>query len=253
MAQRKAFIIGNPISPYVRKVLAACAIKDVTVEIDPIVPFLGDEKFSAVSPLRRVPVYRDDLVTLCDSSVICNYLEDRWPTPRLYPEDIALRAKARWLEEFGDTRVGDIFVFKVFTTAVIAPAIFGTERDKAKLEKAINEDVPEVMNYLESQMPESGFLCGSLSIADLAIAPYFSNLQWARVVPDAARWPKTMRWLSRVQAESPLGKLNEIAAPLLRKQPTEHRDALRELGIAVSAETVGGGKPRLGPLTPAIL
>jgi glutathione S-transferase len=253
MAPRKAFIIGNPISPYVRKVLAVCAMKDVTVEIDPIVPFLGDEKFSTVSPLRRIPVYRDDLVTLCDSSVICNYLEDRWLQPRLYPEDIALRAKARWLEEFGDTRVGDVFVFKIFTTAVIAPAIFGAERNKAKIEKAVSEDVPEVMNYLESVAPESGFLCGALSIADLSIAPYFANLQWARVVPDAVRWPKTTRWLTRVLAESPLGKLAEMAGTLLRKQPAEHRDALKALGVAVSAETVGGATPRLGPLTPAIL
>jgi len=34
------------------------------------VPFLGDDRFSRLSPLRRIPVLTDDTVTLCDSSVI---------------------------------------------------------------------------------------------------------------------------------------------------------------------------------------
>ena len=251
MAQRKAFIIGNPISPYMRKVMAACALKDVELEIDPIVPFLGDAEFSAISPLRRIPVYRDDLVTLCDSSVICQYLEDRWPEPRLYPEDIVVRARARWLEEYGDTRVGDVFVWKIFNAAVIAPAVFGAPRDKAQRERVLSEELPEVMNYLESQMPESGFLCGKLSIADISIAPYFANIQFARVEPDWTRWPKTQRWLSKVLAETALGKLHEIAAQIVRKPVPEHREAVAALGIKVSAQTVGEGTPVRGPLTPA--
>ena len=55
-----ATIIGGPISPYVRKVLAVCEIKGVAYRLDPIVPFFGDEKFSELSPLRRVPVFVDD-------------------------------------------------------------------------------------------------------------------------------------------------------------------------------------------------
>lgn len=250
MAKRKAFIIGNPISPYMRKVLAACAIKDVSVEIDPIVPFLGDEKFTAISPLRRIPVYRDDLVTLCDSSVICQYLEDRWPEPRLYPEDIALRAKARWLEEYGDTRVADVIVWKLFNNAVIAPAIFGTARDTVLRERTIAEDLPEVLSYLESVAPENGFLCCELSIADLAIAPYFGNLRWSRVEPDWTRWPKTQRWLGKVLAETPLGPLGEVGSALVRMPPAEHRAALSTFGLSAGSESFAGKTARRGPLTP---
>ena len=74
-------IIGSYISPYVRKVLAVLVAKGIAYEIDPIVPFMGDDRFAALSPLRRVPVLIDDRVTLCDSSVICQYLEDRHPEP----------------------------------------------------------------------------------------------------------------------------------------------------------------------------
>ena len=87
-------IIGSYISPYVRKVLAVLIAKGVPYEIDPIVPFMGDDRFAELSPLRRVPVLIDDRGTLCDSSVICQYLEDRHPEPALYPADVADRARA---------------------------------------------------------------------------------------------------------------------------------------------------------------
>ena len=89
-------IIGSYLSPYVRKVLVFLHCKKIAYQIDPIVPFFGDERFSKLSPVWRIPVPLDDRVTLCDSSVICQYLEERYPDPSLYPRDIADRARARW-------------------------------------------------------------------------------------------------------------------------------------------------------------
>src|SRR5262245_61498813 len=85
-------IIGNYMSPYVRKVLVFLDLKGIPYEIDPIIPFFGDDRFAKLSPVRRIPVLIDDLVTLTDSSVICQYLEDRYPKPALFPADIAARA-----------------------------------------------------------------------------------------------------------------------------------------------------------------
>src|SRR5262245_22827972 len=93
-------IVGSYLSPYVRKVLVVLDRKGVPYEIDPIVPFFGDDRFSALSPLRRIPVLIDDRVTLADSTVICEYLEERHPDPPLYPRGVEERARARWLEEF---------------------------------------------------------------------------------------------------------------------------------------------------------
>src|SRR5881628_3227997 len=102
MALRRVQIIGSYLSPYVRKVLVFLDLKGVAYEIDPIIPFMGDDRFSRLSPLRRIPVLIDDQVTLSDSSVICQYLEDRYPEPSLYPRDVGARARARWFEEFAD-------------------------------------------------------------------------------------------------------------------------------------------------------
>src|SRR5689334_15165248 len=98
-------IIGSYLSPYVRKVLAVLHIKGIDYEIDPIVAFLGDDRFTELSPLRRIPVLIDDQVALCDSTVICEYLDERHPEPGVYPQGAAARARARWLEEYADTRM----------------------------------------------------------------------------------------------------------------------------------------------------
>ena len=61
-------IIGNHISPFVRKVLAVCEIKCLPYEVDSIVPFFGNESFGELSPLRRIPVLVDGATVVNDSS-----------------------------------------------------------------------------------------------------------------------------------------------------------------------------------------
>src|SRR5215510_4910280 len=95
--RQPATIIGGPASPYVRKVLALCEMKGVPYRLDPIVPFFGDERFSELNPLRRIPVFMDEDVSVSDSTVICEYLEERYPTPALLPSSPADRARARWI------------------------------------------------------------------------------------------------------------------------------------------------------------
>ena len=184
-------IIGSYLSPYVRKVLACLELKGLRYEIDPIVPFMGDDRFTALSPLRRIPVLIDDRVTLADSTVICQYLEDRHPTPAIYPVDVADRARARWLEEYADSRMGEVFIWGLYNEAVIGPAVWGRPRDRAAIERITAEDVPPVLDYLESQLPASGWLFGSLGIADVSIAVFFRNAAFARYRVDPDRWPRT--------------------------------------------------------------
>ena len=77
-----ATIIGGPASPFVRKVLAVCEMKGVPYRLDPIVPFFGNDAFGDISPLRRIPVFIDDQVSLCDSTVCCRNAAPRWKAAR---------------------------------------------------------------------------------------------------------------------------------------------------------------------------
>jgi len=243
-------IIGNHISPFVRKVLAVCEIKDLPYELDSIVPFFGNERFGELSPLRRIPVLVDDAIVINDSSVICEYLEEKWPDAPVLPEEPASRAEARFLDEYADTRLADVVLWKVFGRAVVAPGVFGAERDTAAIDRTMAEDLPGVMDLLERWAPMSGFKFGDKpGVADFSVASHFANLQWARRKLDASRWPRAAAWIERVSQSAPLMHLNGIGAELLRVPPDAHRPVLDALGVTVAAETVSTKVPRRGPMT----
>ncbi|MBI5503243.1 MAG: glutathione S-transferase family protein [Deltaproteobacteria bacterium] len=239
-------IIGSYLSPYVRKVLVFLELKGIAYEIDPIVPFFGDDRFSALSPIRRIPVLIDDRVTLADSSVICQYLEERYPQPHLYPADIAERARARWLEEFADTRMGEVFIWRLFNQLAIAPAVWGEKTDASVVEKTQSEEIPQVLDYLESQAPAHGFLFGALSIADIAVASLMRNAALARFRIDAARWPKVASLVDLTLGLDAFAKLAVFEKRLMRTPPAEHRAVLAEMGAPLSADTFATRTPRRG-------
>lgn len=243
-------LIGNPVSPYVRKVLAACALKGVEVQLDPLTPFMGDDAFARLSPLRRIPVWIEGDLTLCDSSVIVQYIEETRAGPSLWPADPATRAKARFIEEFADTRLFDVLGWKLFFQMALKPRFFGGDCDQAVVEQARDVELPVILDYLEDLTPETGFLFGELSMADLSLAPAFANAGVVQVGVDPDRWPRLAAWLERMEAETPLGPLNALARALMRTPVKHHRDRLPEFGFAASPRSWMGDAPRRGPMTP---
>jgi glutathione S-transferase len=239
-------IIGTYLSPYVRKVLVALDRKGLAYEIDPIIPFMGDDRFSQVSPIRRIPVLIDDRVTLTDSTVICEYLEERYPEPALLPRDIAARARARWLEEFADTRMAEVFIWRLFNQRVINRFVWGEETDQDVVRTTLDEDVPQVLDYLESQLPADGFLFGAPSIADIAIACPFRNAAFARFTVDAARWPATAAFVARTLDLEGFRKLQPFEERLMRTPIPQHRAVLAEMGAPLTRETYRTTRPRRG-------
>lgn len=240
-------IIGNYVSPYVRKVLVALGLKRVPYRIDPLVPFFGNEEFEALSPLRRIPVLIDDEVTLTDSTVICEYLDERYPAPPLLPGRPADRARARWLEEFADTRLCDVLIWKLFFQRAIRPSIFGEPTDDAKVAEALDDDLPTIMAYLEAQAPADGFLFGAdLSIADVAVACPFKNAMFIRWRPDSERYPRAAAWIARTLTHDAFRALEPFETACLKTPPAEQRAALAALGAPIAATSVAADKPRRG-------
>jgi glutathione S-transferase len=236
-------IIGSYISPYVRKVLAVLGRKGIRYDIDPIVPFFGSDRFGEISPLRRIPVYSDDAVTLCDSTVICEYLEDRHPDPAVYPKDPVDRARARWLEEFADTRMGEVIIWRLFNQVAINPRVFGVPTDEAVLKHAREVEVPHVLDYLESQLPAQGFLFGEIGVADIAIAAFFRNAAFSRYRVDAARWPRTAAFVERALGHECFQRLVPFEKASVSVPPPEQRAALEAAGAPLSAWTLGTDAP----------
>src|SRR6476660_6220652 len=172
-------VIGSYVSPYVRKVLACMNLKGLSYEVDPITPFFGNDEFRRLSPLCRIPVLIDGDFSVSDSSVICGYLDEAYPGHPLFPADPKDRARARWFEEFADTRLGDVFIWNLFYQTVVRPVVWGEPSDEERIQKSLNEDIPAALDYLEQELPADGFLFGEIGAADIAVASFFRNGAYA--------------------------------------------------------------------------
>ena len=245
MSQRYT-IIGNYISPYVRKVLACLELKGLDYEIDPITPFVGNDAFTRISPLRRIPVLIDGALVLNDSSVICQYLEDKHPQHALYPADLAQRAKARWLEEYADTYLADVLIWRLFYQLAVRKHVFHEATDEAVVQHAREVEIPAALDYLETQLPADGFIFGTLSIADISLACYFRTASFVRYAVDAARWPRTAAFVQRMQALPVFQQLAHWEDGVLRVPVTQQRETLAAMGAPLTRETMGSQVPRHG-------
>jgi glutathione S-transferase len=239
-------IIGSYVSPYVRKVLACLNLKRLAYEIDPITPFFGNDEYERKSPLRRIPVLVDGDFSICDSSVICAYLDDAYPERSLLPADPRDRARARWFEEYADTRLGDLFIWGLFYQRVVRPLVWGEPTDEERVAKTLAEGVPQALDYLEGQLPASGFLFGEIGLADIALASFFRNGAYAGFEPDAGRWPLTARFVERALAHPCIASLLPFEDVQRSAEIKHRRQALLDAGAPLTEDTFGQREPRKG-------
>ena len=191
-------LLGAPVSPFVRKVRVVLAEKGVAHDLDPVVPFNVSDEFRKASPLGKIPAWRDGERTLADSSVICAYLERKHPQPALYPSDPYDYARALWFEEYADGGLVPIAGPKVFFQKIVQPKFFNQPTDEAVVTKAVNEELPPMFDYLNGELAEGSttFVGKQFTIADVAVASIFVNLQHAGVGVDPKRWPRLAKALA---------------------------------------------------------
>ncbi len=239
-------IIGSFVSPYVRKVLACLELKQLKYRVDPITPFYGNDEFERLSPLRRIPVLIDGDVSLSDSSVICAYLDEAYPGRPLLPVGPKDRARARWLEEFADTRLGELFIWSLFYQRVVRPAVWGEPADRERVAKTLTEDVPAALYYLETQLPAEGYVFGDIGLADISVASFFRNARYAGFTVDPARWPKVAGFVEHVLAHPVFAKLLAFEDIQRGTDIRGRRQALLDAGAPLTEDTLGTREPRRG-------
>ena len=239
-------IIGSFVSPYVRKVLACMNLKGVEFEVDPITPFFGNDEFRRLSPLCRIPVLIDGDFSASDSTVICAYLDEACPGHPLLPADPKDRARARWLEEYGDTRLGDLFIWSLFYQRVVHPLVWGEPGDQARIDKAVTEDIPAALDYLEGELPADGFLFGQIGVADISIASFFRNGSYAGFTVDAGRWPRTSAFVERTLAHPCIAALLPFEDVQRSADIKGRRQALLDAGAKLTETTLAVREPRKG-------
>ena len=105
-----------------------------------------------LSPTGKIPAFTDGDVTLCDSSVICAYLERAHPNPPIYPADTRDYIQALWFEEYADGTIFREVIHGLFFNKVIRPKILNTPGDQAAVDTILQEAVPAVFGYLEKSL-----------------------------------------------------------------------------------------------------
>ncbi len=207
---------GAILSPFVRKVLLVLEYKGLTYEQIDTMPGMATPEYLKISPLGKIPALEDGDLILADSSVICEYLEEQYPDIPMLPKTIAARARARWLEEYSDTKLVELCGGGLFFERVVKPTMLKQETNKEKVENTITNLLPPVLDYLESQVPVKGFLFGEIATADLSIASQFINAEYADYRIDAARWPTLSAFVMRVKEQPVVAKRLEAEVQVMK-------------------------------------
>lgn len=213
-------LYGSSLSPFVRKVLAFSGEKGIELDLqrtgagfrDP------DPAFVAASPFRKMPALVDGDYRLADSSAIIHYLEAKHPEPALIPADPELRGKVIWFEEFADTILTACGA-KMFFNRVVAPVFLNQPGDLGVADKAEHEELPPILDYLETVVPEGeGYLVGDrVTLADIAVTSPFANLEHIGCEIDRARYPRVCAFVDRMLARPSFAPWVEREKSMLAK------------------------------------
>lgn len=214
-------VYGGSVSPFVRKVRVFLAEKGQPYSLEPISPFNPPPEFQEISPLKRIPAFRDtDLPEpnhLADSSIICDYLEHKFPEPTLYPKDAYARARALWFEEYADSQMASNLVRALFFERVVKKML-RQEPDESICETAKTKHVPPICDYLEKEIGSRTYIVGdAFSIADISIATMFVNMAHAGETIDAKRWPNLARIVASIHARPSFKALIDEETPFVQR------------------------------------
>jgi glutathione S-transferase len=165
----------HPLSSYAQKVKIALREKGLDFKVE-TPPALGSGKaegaFAAASPRNEVPALIDGDVRIFDSTIILEYLEDKFPAPPLLPRDPAARANARMIEELCDT------LYEAVNWGLSEIRWFkraeGEQAEKMKATAA--RQTAELQGWLTDKLGDAQWFNGaSFGWADLSVAPYVNR------------------------------------------------------------------------------
>jgi glutathione S-transferase len=221
-------LLGGSVSPFVRKVRVVLAEKGLEYQHEQVNPFTPPAGWREISPLGKIPAFKDGDRVINDSSVICQYLERRFPKPALYPSDDAEFARALWLQEFSSGGITPLGGPKIFLTLALRPVITQkppSEEEEEVARKTFEQDLPPLFDYLEKTLgDEEFFVGGRISIADIAITSPFVNMRHAGYAPTRKRWPKLRAFLDRMWQRPSFKKPIEEETPIFGKRASNIQD-----------------------------
>jgi glutathione S-transferase len=214
-------VYGGSLSPFVRKVCVVMAEKGVAFEVEQVNPFAPPPEFLEISPLKRIPVLRDTAQpepnTLADSSVICDYIEHKFPNPPLYPKDPFQRARALWFEEYADSILAQTIGPGLFFQRVVKK-MMKQQPDEAVCAATMADKLPPLFDYLEKELGDRPYFVGdAFTIADVTVGTMLVTFDHAGETVDAKRWPRLAAYGKRMHDRPSFKSFIEKERPLVQR------------------------------------
>lgn len=206
-------LYSGPISYFARKAEIALGEKGLAFERI-MVPFSQERGYTpkhpdvlAANPKAQVPVLVDGDLTMFDSTLIMEYLDEAYPTPpRLLPREPRDRARCRMLELFGDEIL--LPAVRPIMHRSVPPTDAETRRTEEEAGRRGETVLLEHYRMLEGRIGSADYLCGDFSIADIGVfmAVTFSlRLKGPRLDGH----PKLASWYARVGARPAVAKVRD--------------------------------------------
>ncbi|MDB5687730.1 MAG: hypothetical protein JWR77_2319 [Rhizorhabdus sp.] len=158
-------LLSSGASVFSARVRAVIYAKGLPVEIIGAPDDPRTTEYLALNPIGKLPVLvADDGFVLPESDVIVEYLEDRFPSPSLFPADPNARSTARLI-----ARMTDLYLMPVLAEIFNRQAHYRGDEESIA---AIRQDTDGALGLLASFLGSSGLAVGDiLSTADCALYP----------------------------------------------------------------------------------
>ncbi|MGQ0699983.1 MAG: glutathione S-transferase family protein [Panacagrimonas sp.] len=187
-------LYDNPFSPFARKVRLVLEHKGLAFETLDGLRKSAHQTLAAVNGRVEVPALDHDGLIVVNSADIVAYLEQVFPQQPVVPCEPADRVRARAWERCSDSVIDPILIdISYWSWAdrddVMPPGMLAAAR----------RDMDQIYAALERDLEGQAFLCGELSIADLALFPHLVSVRPLGVGFDRQRFPRVADWLRRMR------------------------------------------------------
>lgn len=187
-------LYDSAFSPFARKVRMVLEHKGLAFEAVDGLLKANHAALESVNGRIEVPVLVDGDITVANSADIVAYLEFRYPQKPVYPASPAARVRARAWERTADSLVDPILIN-------ISYWMWADRHDSMPegLLDAAKADLRHVYSGLDRDLAANEFICGELSIADIALFPHLSAARALGVEHSRQEHANVARWLEHMR------------------------------------------------------
>lgn len=188
------------LSPFSRKVRIVLVEKKLSFHMEVEETWERRREFLALNPTGEVPVLiEEDNTVLADSMTICEYLDEKYPPPKLIGESLYDRAEVRRIVAWFDQKFNMEVTSKLLNEKIMKRFLGLGEPDSREI-RAAKSNIHTHLDYITFLTDRRFWLAGDqLTLADIAAAAHISTIDYLGDVP-WADYKSVKNWYARIKS-----------------------------------------------------